>query len=47
MKFIEKIENKTIHKYGFENKKTIFVFKATEILRKIFWEFQKKHLTNK
>lgn len=32
---ISKIENYVIRKYGFENKKTIVVFKITEILRKI------------
>ena len=32
---IEKIENKVISKYGFENRKTILTFKATEILRRV------------
>lgn len=32
---IEAIENKTIESYGFEAKRTIITFKATEILRKI------------
>lgn len=31
---IENIENKVIRKYGFEHKKTIFVFRVTEILRR-------------
>lgn len=33
---IENLESKTIRKYGFENKKTILMFKFTEFLRKIF-----------
>ncbi len=32
---IEKLEDRTIRKYGFESRKTIFVFKVTEKLRKI------------
>lgn len=32
---VEKIESKVIRKYGFENRKTIFVFRVTEIIRKI------------
>jgi hypothetical protein len=31
---LQKLENKVIEKYGFENKKTILVFKVTEILRR-------------
>jgi hypothetical protein len=31
---LQKLENKVIEKYGFENKKTILVFKITEILRR-------------
>lgn len=34
MKTIERLENNAINKYGFESKKTIFVFKITEIMRK-------------
>lgn len=33
---IEAIESKTIESYGFEAKRTIITFKATEVLRKIF-----------
>ena len=32
---MNKIENAVIRKYGFENKRTIAVFRATEIMRKI------------
>lgn len=32
---IEKIENAVIRKYGFENKITIWVFRFTEILRRL------------
>lgn len=34
-KMIEKIENAVIRKYGFENKITIWVFRFTEILRRL------------
>jgi len=32
---LQRIENKVIEKYGFENKITIFTFKVTEILRRV------------
>ena len=32
---IQKIEDKTIRKYGFEHKKTILIFRMTEILRRL------------
>lgn len=35
LKFICDLENKTIHKYGFEHPHTVRIFKFTEILRKI------------
>ena len=35
MKIIERLENGVIAKYGFENKRTIAVFRVTDILRKI------------
>ncbi len=34
MKLIERLENNAIRKYGFESKKTIFIFRITEIMRK-------------
>lgn len=36
-----KIETRAIMRYGFENKKTIRVFKITEILRKYVDKFDK------
>ena len=35
-KIIEAMENKVVRSYGFEARKTITVFKATEMLRKAF-----------
>ena len=32
---IERIENTTIENYGFESKRTIRIFRVTEILRKL------------
>ena len=32
---LERIENKVIRKYGFENHLTIVVFKVTDFLRKV------------
>jgi len=34
-KLLIKIENNAIASYGFENKKTIMIFKATDIVRKM------------
>ena len=34
-KAIEKLETRAIMRYGFESKKTIRLFKATEMLRKV------------
>lgn len=36
---LTKIENNAIANYGFENKKTIRVFKATDIIRKYVDKF--------
>lgn len=33
---IERIENNTINRYGFESRRTIWTFKATERIRKLF-----------
>lgn len=41
---LKRIENKVIHKYGFENWKTISVFKTTNFLRKFlknYWQITK------
>lgn len=38
-KLLTKIETRAIMRYGFENKKTIRVFKITEILRKYVDKF--------
>lgn len=35
-KMIQRIEDKVIRQYGFEAKRTIRIFRATEILRKVF-----------
>lgn len=32
---LERIENRTIQKYGFESRRTIFIFWLTHYLRKI------------
>lgn len=35
-KFINKLENNTIRKYGFEHRKTIIVFRLTDLMRRMF-----------
>lgn len=35
LKLIEAVENKTITTYGFEAKRTLIIFRVTEILRKL------------
>ena len=35
LKLIERIEDKAIKAYGFESKRTIVIFQATELLRKL------------
>lgn len=36
MKLIEAMEDRAIREYGFEAKRTIIIFKVTELLRKLF-----------
>lgn len=35
-RIIKKIEDKAIRRYGFEDARTIAIFKATDIMRKMF-----------
>lgn len=37
LKLIEAMEDRAIREYGFEAKKTIIIFKITELLRKLYY----------